>query len=346
MKKTISMIMLSLLCISNLGMAFADSAIQPVPVLAVSEASPAVPTLYNDESAPVPTLYNEPVLYEEASPVLISAINKPVVTDNVVYLPLREIAERMAFDVKWNSKDRSIDIMKENSTSKMYVDNTQFSINKSLGQFEKNPKVIDGTTFLAQADIENLLGIVTTVDGNDILLKSSAETSVEAEDVYNYTGTIKDLKFGEHGPTVLLEGGNADDMIDDLVVNIHFETEIENGSFKDFKIGTVLDVQYSISTRSIPAQTNAEKIRVAKTQELYSTYKGTVKEVTEDDKGFTIRLAKDDNEMNDLIVHIQQGSFMASELYELDGKTMTVEYTIATMSIPAQTSPIKILVAR
>jgi len=340
MRKTISMMMLSILCISSLGMAFADSAVQPVPVLAVCEAGPAVPTLYNDESAPVPTLYNV------ATPVLISAANKPVINDDVMYLPLREIAETMAFEVKWNSKDRSIDITKGNATSKMYVDKTQYSINKSLNQFDKKPKVINGSTFLTQTDLENLLGVFATVDGDNISLESSENTSTEAEDAYNYTGTIKDLKFGEHGPTLLLEGGNLDDMIDDLVVNIHFETEIENGSFKDFKIGTVLDVQYSISTRSIPAQTNAEKIRVVKTPELYSTYQGTVNEVIENDKGFTIRLAKDDNEMNDLIVHIQQGSFMASEMYELDGKTMTVEYTIATMSIPAQTSPIKILVAR
>lgn len=121
---------------------------------------------------------------------------------------------------------------------------------------------------------------------------------------------------------------------------------IEDGTFNDFKIGTVLGIQYSISTRSIPAQTNAEKIRVIERPEFFSTYTGTVKEITGNDKSYSIHLSKDDNYMNDLIVNIQKESYMESEMYALNGKTVKVEYTIITMSIPAQTSPIKIQVER
>jgi len=178
------------------------------------------------------------------------------------------------------------------------------------------------------------------------LLKVSSEISEVKVDHYNYTGTISDLKFEEHGATLYLEGGNLEERIDDLVVRVGMDMIIEDGTAKDFKIGTVLDIQYSFSTKSIPAQTNAEKIRVIETPEIFSTYTGAVKEVTENDKSFSILLSKDENHMNDLIVHIKKGSYMESEMYELDGKTVTVEYTICTMSLPPQTSPIKIQVER
>jgi len=178
------------------------------------------------------------------------------------------------------------------------------------------------------------------------LLKISNEIYQVKVDRFGYTGTISDLKFGEHGATLYLEGENPYERFDDLVVMAGIDTEIEDGTSMDFKIGTVLDVQYSFSTRSIPAQTTAEKIRVISAPDIFSTYKGSVKETVEDENTFSVRLAKDSNFANDLIVHIKKGSFMASEMQELDGKTMTVEYTIMTMSIPAQTSPIKICVER
>ncbi len=464
MKKFITITIVLVLCLSNLGVALADSNVEPVATPVEFEECWAAPTLYDE--APMPVLYNEepltPVLISENTPVpvlistddmpvLISdnsnfnwyfeeaysvAQNKPVQKDGAVYLPLREMAETMDFKVAWNGEDSSVDITKGDFTSKMYISNMQYSVNKSLSQFKENPIVIEGKTFLAQVDVEKFLGVFATVQGNNIflnsenvevmngptqdiadwfhsnkdevgthitmidgvsyvliveeeentggytfdfesievkgdilqvkyditppeeiaiqvlskpyaLLKISSEISDVVVNEYNYTGTIKDLKFDEHGATVYLEGNDPNEMIDDLIVKVHFETEIEDGTFKDFKIGTVLDIQHSISTRSLPAQTNAEKVRVVETPEVYTTYVGEVKEVIENDNGYSIYLTKGDgNYANDLIVKIQKGSYMESEMYELDGKTMTVEYTISTRSLPAQTSPIKILVAR
>jgi hypothetical protein len=451
MKKRVALIILSVLCVANIGVAFADSDAEPIPVPAVCEET-AVPTLYTE--APIPTLYNEeapvPVLYDENTPVLISVKPEfkwnsegksgvmetyPIRKNNSMYFPLRELAETMGFSVEWNASNRSVDITKANFVSKMYIDNTDFSVNGSFEKLSSNPLVIEGRTYLSETDIENILGLFITLDDTDLflntsdveilgrtekvigdwlgesketpgthiktidgisyiliveeekntggytfdfsnieidgallrveysvnpptdmatqaltkpyaLLKVSSEISEVKVDHYNYTGTITDLKFGEHGATLYLEGGNLEEKIDDLIVRVGMDIIIEGGTANDFKIGTMLDIQYSFSTKSIPAQTNAEKIRVIETPEIFSTYTGTVKEVSEDDKSFSILLSKDENYMNDLIVHIKKGSYMESEMYELDGKAITVEYTICTMSLPPQTSPIKIQVER
>jgi hypothetical protein len=455
-----TLIILSALCLANIGVAFADGDTEPIPVPAVCE-EPAVPTLYNE--SPIPTLYNEeapvPVLYNENTPMLISEKETPVLIsekpefrwnsegnsgvmetypileNNSMYFPLRELAEAMGFSVEWNASNRSVDLTKNNFVSNLYIDNTDFSVNGSFKKLSSNPLVVEGRTYLSETDIENMLGLFITLDDTDLflntsdieildgtekiienwlgksketpgthiktvdgisyiliveeekntggytfdfsnieidggilrveysvnpptdmatqaltkpyaLLKVSSEISEVKVDHYNYTGTITDLKFGEGGATLYLEGGNLEERIDDLVVRVGMDIIIEGGTANDFKIGTILDIQYSFSTRSIPAQTNAEKIRVIETPEIFSTYTGIVKEVSENDKGFSILLSKDENYMNDLIVHIKKGSYMESEMYELDGKAVTVEYTICTMSLPPQTSPIKIQVNR
>ena len=451
MKKRVALIILSVLCMANIGVAFADSDVAPIPVPAVCEKT-EVPTLYTE--APIFALYTEeapvPVLYDEKTPILISVKpefnwnsqgrsgvmeSSPISKNNLLHCPLRELSEATGVSIEWNASNRSVDIGKDNFVSKMYIDNTVFSVNGSFGKLSSNPLIVEGRTYLSATDIENILGLFITldntnlflnasdveilegtektienwlvekkatpgsyiktvdkisyiliveeekntggytfdfsnieVDGNTLrveysvnpptdmatqaltkpyaLLKVSSEISEVKVDHYNYTGTISDLKFGEHGATLYLEGGNLEEKIDDLVVRAGMDIIIEGGTAKDFKIGTVLDIQYSVSTRSIPAETNAEKIRVIETPEIFSTYTGAVKEVTENDKGFSILLSKDGNYMNDLIVHIQKGSYMESEIYELDGKTVTVEYTICTMSLPPQTSPIKIQVER
>ncbi|PLX31666.1 MAG: hypothetical protein C0604_06720, partial [Clostridiales bacterium] len=48
------------------------------------------------------------------------------------------------------------------------------------------------------------------------LLKISSEIYQVKVDRFAYSGTISDLKFGEHGATLYLEGGNPDEKYDDL----------------------------------------------------------------------------------------------------------------------------------
>jgi len=445
MKKTAALIILSVLCILNIGVAFAGNDSEPISMPVLYEENAAIPTLYTEE-VPLPVLYGEeapiPVLISEKPEFKWNSQGKsgvmessPIIKDGTMYFPLREIAESTDFTITWNGSDRSVEMVKEDFSSKMYIDNTNYKSGETSGKFDSNPMLIEGRTFLSESDMEAILGLfvttqdtdlffnpndieiiagnvestkdwfqdkkeipgtyIKTVDGSSYvliveeerntggytfdfsnieltdgilrveydlnppidmatqaltkpsaLIKVSNEISEVKVDNYNYSGTISDLKFEESGATLYLEGGNLEERTDDLVVRVGIDTIIEDGISQDFKIGTLLDVQYSISTRGIPAQTNAEKIRVIETPEIFSTYEGKVKEITESDKGYSIRLSKDGNIINDLIIHIQKGSYMESEMYELEGKTVTVEYTIMTMSIPAQTSPIKIQVER
>ena len=205
----------------------------------------------------------------------------------------------------------------------------------------------DGEILKLDYSLKQATGMVTQAFTKPyVLLKVSSKIREVTTNPYKFSGTISDLKFDEHGASIYLDGGNPEERIDDLVVRAGMDVIIENGTFNDFKIGTVLGIDYSASSKSIPAQTNAEKIKVIETPENFSTYTGRVKDLSENETTYSIHLSKDENYMNDLIVEIQKGSYMESQIYELDGKSVTVEYTIVTMSLPPKTSPIKIKVER
>lgn len=189
MKKRMTLIILSVLCLANIGVVFADRDDEPIPVPAVFEET-AVPALYKE--AVVPTLYNEespiPVLYNENTPVLISIKpefkwnyerksgvleTSPILEKNLMYFPLRELAEATGFSVEWNASNRSVDISKDNFVSKMYIDNTDFSINGSFKKLSSNPLLVEGHTYLSETDIENILGLFITLDGTDLFLNTS-----------------------------------------------------------------------------------------------------------------------------------------------------------------------------
>ena len=116
MKKTIAFMILSALCLSNLGTVFANSNEKPIPMPALYNEEVPVPVLISDE-APIPVLIST-----EGTPVLISstpdikwsfegkhniAMNKPVFKDEAMYLPLRETATTMDFKVTWDARSQT-----------------------------------------------------------------------------------------------------------------------------------------------------------------------------------------------------------------------------------------------
>lgn len=134
-----------------------------------------------------------------------------------------------------------------------------------------------------------------------------------------------------------------------LSLNIGDKTEIVdidgNAVSKDELDCKVLVVFYDISTRSIPAQTTPSKIVVVreKAEEAAETVYTDVFVKSEDfgdyiDAHNTLALNIGDN----TVIVDEKGNPVSKD--ELDGMTLEVHYSFTTMSIPAQTTPSKIVV--
>ncbi|WP_352419292.1 copper amine oxidase N-terminal domain-containing protein [Proteiniborus sp.] len=76
--------------------------------------------------------------------------------EETVMVPLRIIAEHLEYEVKWNNENRSILLVKGNSSFTMSIGKEDYGYNKSLGKFEKAPEINNGKTYVPQSFIDAL----------------------------------------------------------------------------------------------------------------------------------------------------------------------------------------------
>lgn len=76
--------------------------------------------------------------------------------EETVMVPLRIIAEHLGYEVKWNNENRSILLVKGNSSFTMSIGKEDYGYNKSLGKFEKAPEINNGKTYVPQSFIDAL----------------------------------------------------------------------------------------------------------------------------------------------------------------------------------------------
>lgn len=76
--------------------------------------------------------------------------------EETVMVPLRIIAEHLGYEVKWNNENKSILLVKGNSSFIMSIGKEDYGYNKSLGKFEKAPEINNGKTYVPQSFIDAL----------------------------------------------------------------------------------------------------------------------------------------------------------------------------------------------
>lgn len=129
-----------------------------------------------------------------------------------------------------------------------------------------------------------------------------------------------------------------------LVINISEETEVVDSEGKKYT-GSLdkknLTASYTVTTRSIPAQTTPEKVVVNGDAVEGFTYTGTFFKTDEKDTYVSW-----DNTLEIIIGEETAVVDKDGKEYKdsLDNKDLTVTYTASTRSIPAQTTPEKVVV--
>lgn len=181
---------------------------------------------------------------------------EPSINDGTTYVPMRGIFEALGADVKWNDSEKSITVINNSDTIKLYVGKNDIFINGKKSAKSPYPVISAGRTLVPLRSISELLG--ADVDWNSATRRIDISTedevkykSIEGEWVncaYNryYGMTINVVKSGDSYNAVI-SGISPATKLDTLFVTGHNKLENitdENGYYT----ATSYDANYKKSS--------------------------------------------------------------------------------------------------
>lgn len=181
---------------------------------------------------------------------------EPSINDGTTYVPMRGIFEALGADVKWNDSEKSITVINNSDTIKLYVGKNDIVINGKKSAKSPYPIISAGRTLVPLRSISELLG--ADVDWNSATRRIDISTednikykSIEGEWVncaYNryYGMTITVVKSGDSYNAVI-SGISPATKLNTLFVTGHNKLENitdENGYYT----ATSYDANYKKSS--------------------------------------------------------------------------------------------------
>ena len=181
---------------------------------------------------------------------------EPSINDGTTYVPMRGIFEALGADVKWNDSEKSITVINNSDTIKLYVGKNDIVINSKKSAKSPYPIISAGRTLVPLRSISELLG--ADVDWNSATRRIDISTednikykSIEGEWVncaYNryYGMTITVVKSGDSYNAVI-SGISPATKLNTLFVTGHNKLENitdENGYYT----ATSYDANYKKSS--------------------------------------------------------------------------------------------------
>ncbi|MGM1046394.1 MAG: copper amine oxidase N-terminal domain-containing protein [Bacillota bacterium] len=207
-----------------------------------------------------------------------------------IMLPLREISEALGYEIKWNAKERSAELTKQDTPvwTLVQTDKDQYNVNKMNVELGSAPVNNLGNLYVPAKFFSDVLHHSVAVDGARVSITS------EAEDVKTMTssGVITAVHNDADRKAVHINGAGTEGTI----LNVDENTVILNAAgdkieLKDLSLGLDIDVEHSLAmTMSLPGQTYAYEIKVKKDFEVkdWIGTSGSVTEVASSDAGTKI----------------------------------------------------------
>lgn len=72
-------------------------------------------------------------------------------------LPIKKVAEHLGYKIKWDSKNATVELGKQNQTIQINIGKEKYSLNRSLRSFEVVPAVINDAPFVSEEILDVLL---------------------------------------------------------------------------------------------------------------------------------------------------------------------------------------------
>jgi hypothetical protein len=203
----------------------------------------------------------------------------PTMTDGVLYIPVRFIAEAAGAEVTWDEgiqlvhikmPDRTVILRIGKSDAEMHLDGVQY-VQRNLVQMTKAPLLLGGRTLVSADALTAVFGfdVRLAADGSLVLTAPVKQATKEIWAVE--PGTIKEIQTGERN-RILIAGkpmSNGEGALnwatikEDTVITVKEGEATRSGSFADLTVGAEIEVGWTgPMLRSYPGQGTAAEITV------------------------------------------------------------------------------------
>ncbi len=103
--------------------------------------------------------------------VKVDLANRPFMVNDTVMLPLREVMEHFFYDVHWNAKKNSVEMIRENTVASIKVNSDVLIINNEEITMPQKAVIINGTTYFPLFAVQKLVTAEVEWNYDDEALK-------------------------------------------------------------------------------------------------------------------------------------------------------------------------------
>lgn len=266
-----------------------------------------------------------------------------------IMLPLRETAEALGFQVKWNAETQSAELAKPESPiwTLVQTGKDQYSVNKMYCSLGAEPVLKEEKLHVPASFFREVLHASVTVKDDQVLITS------ETEDVQKVTrqGVITAIRSDAKHSSIQIDGVG----IDGTILNIDENTIIRNADceavkLEDLSLGLSIEAAHSLAmTMSLPGQTYAYEITVLdaiEDQERIGT-SGVIEDIQTDASNSQLKITVKGTGMTEgspeevvlmllpeTVIVNQEGKVMKASELEKDAKVLAFYSPALTRSLP------------
>lgn len=215
------------------------------------------------------------------------AIEQAAILDKgqqTVLVPLRQVAESLGFEVKWNAQVKAAEVQKGAISSYAKVGEDRYPFAKMYKTLGAEPRILNGSTYVPVAFVDEILQAEVNVSGDVVTVVDE-----ESEAAPVRTGTITTInKTGDGKVSILVNGYETG-----IVLHVNADTKITSADGKelkaeDLKLGMEVEATHQkMMAMSMPPQSGAISIVVKsslESQEVLGTA-GKVVSIEKDQEG-------------------------------------------------------------
>ncbi|WP_054954902.1 copper amine oxidase N-terminal domain-containing protein [Paenibacillus dakarensis] len=276
-----------------------------------------------------------------------------------VMLPLREIAEALGYDLKWNKEARSTELTKPNTPvwSLVQTDKDEYNENKMLVKLGAAPVNILGTLYVPAQYFSDVLHHGVVIEGAQVSV-TTGESEAEDAKTVKASGVITAVYNEEDRKAAHINGAGPDG----IILNVDENTVILNAAgekieLKDLSLGLDINVVHSLAmTMSLPGQTYAYEIKVKQDSDRKDLL-GTSGTITPNEDGSRIKVTGIGmteaspkevvlNLSADTVIVDQDGKDVKATDLKKDDKVLAFYGPMLTKSLPPIGGAVKIVVMK
>ncbi|WNC15252.1 copper amine oxidase N-terminal domain-containing protein [Brevibacillus brevis] len=182
-----------------------------------------------------------------------------------VLVPLREVAESLGFQVKWNAELKAAEVAKGAIFSYAKAGEDRYPFAKMYKTLGAEPRLINGSTYVPVAFVDEILQAEVTVEGDAVTVVDQ-----DSEAAPMRTGTITTITKGQNGKLIFQLNGYETG----IILHVDENTKITTADGKelkpeDLKLGMEVEATHQkMMAMSMPPQSGAISIVVKSSLEM------------------------------------------------------------------------------